>query len=257
MAAVATALAERRSGDVDTGEDGWHGDVRVRALARRPVDPERPRRVGRVAWLVALLLHLVLVVGLRVALRQQPRAPATDQVLRVTLLDEPIAEPALPSPAPSIRPLVTTPARRHRAATALPRSEAPAKQVPPEPDSAPHLFDEGGAAALPRDIVTQLDGMQPRPDFVARRYDPSPLLMPKRPLKVRPNHFAAMWAGSDGKPLSETIWEPLTFVAEFRAPWGGRYACGLILVLFACADIPDKAWNPPQTWAPASVLDER
>ena len=41
-----------------------------------------------------------------------------------------------------------------------------------------------------------------RPDFIARDFSPSPILQPKRPLKVRPNHFAKYWAGPDGKPLS-------------------------------------------------------
>jgi hypothetical protein len=58
-------------------------------------------------------------------------------------------------------------------------------------------------------------------------------------------------------PLHESMWRYVTATKEFVAPWGGHYGCAWILILVACADIPDKPWNPPQTWQPATQLDEQ
>lgn len=251
MAAAAVLAAAADSGESSRFEETWREDVRRRALQRRTHEPGRPGGVRRIAWIAALALHLLLIVVLRIALRRLDGGAPAIEVMRVDLIDAPVAEPALPSPAPLPRPAPLAPTvQRH--------PEVPAERNADRRDEAqPRLFNPDGTVALPPDIDAQIARARRPPDFVPRRYDPSPLLLTRRPLKVRPNHFAAAWAGTDGKPLSQTIWEPLTFVAEFRAPWGGRYACGWILILVACGDIPDKPWNPPQTWRPASVLDEQ
>ena len=118
-------------------------------------------------------------------------------------------------------------------------------------------YNPDASVNLPDDFAEQLDKSRPQPDFIPLRIAPSPLLAAKRPLKVRPNHFAQYWNGTDGMPLHESVWRYVTASKEFVAPWGGHYGCTWILILVACADIPDKAWNPPQTWKPATQLDER
>jgi len=119
------------------------------------------------------------------------------------------------------------------------------------------LFNPDGSAMLPDDIAAQLDRARPQPDFIARRYEPSPILAAKRPIKVRPNHFAQYWAGTDGMPLHQALFRQLTVVKEFTAPWGGKYACAWILIVVACGDVPDKPWTPPVTWKPATEFDEQ
>jgi hypothetical protein len=254
MAAVAVQAAEDGGGEFIRTDECWRDDVRRRALARRSHVPVRPLRVRRLAWLVALALHLLLVVSLRVVLQRPLRAPPAADVLRVDLV-EPAPAEAPVSPPP---PLASVPAPRAPIAQRpQPHAEPEPLSNEPEPRAQPRLFNPDGSVALPSDIDEQLERSRPRPDFIARRIEPSPLLMARRPLKVRPNHFAASWSGTDGQPLSQSIWQPLTFVTEFKAPWGGRYACGWILIFVACGDIPDKPWNPPQGWKPASVLDEQ
>jgi len=250
MTAAAALAAAQSGGESISRTQHWRDDVRRRALARRLLEAERSPRLRRIAWLAALIVHLLLIVALRISLHR-PTAVSTDEVLRVDLIEGPSAPPPA-SPAPSQR--LAAPAPNARRPTPSPTDSEPlAADSTPQP----HLLDPDGNALLPRDIEAQIQRMHPRPDFIPRHFDPSPLLLAQRPLKVRPNHFAASWAGTDGQPLSRSIWQPLTFVTKFTAPWGGRYACGWILILVACGDVPDKPWSAPQTWRPAGVLDER
>ena len=211
-------------------------------------------RLRRVAWMLALALHVALIVALRLALRPAAPIATADDVLRVDWIDVP-AEPALPQPAPLSPHAVVRPMVR-RSARKTPTDERSPMRSEPSPAPEPRLFNPDGTVALPGND-REIERSQPQADFIARRFDPSPLMQIRRPLKLRPNHFAAVWSGSDGKPLDQTIWQPVTFVKEFTAPWGGRYACAWVLVLVACGDIPDKVWVPPQRWKPATELDER
>jgi hypothetical protein len=248
--------SQRDSADADASRDGcmpvadsaWLLDVRLRALARRAHDAPVPSRLQRGIWPVVLLLHLLAVIGLREAMHARP-GMHDDQVLYVDLIAPPPDAPALPEP-----PAMPRAAQTLRAAASSP---APPRAVDATPPAEPRLFNPDGTALVPDDLAAGIARSQPKPDFVPRSYAPSPLLAAKRPLKVRPNHFAAMWAGSDGKSLPDRMWDKVTFVREFRAPWGGRYACAVILILLACGDVPDKPWTPPTTWKPATELDER
>jgi len=234
----------------------WREDVRVRARQRRPHGPEHASSLRRWAWLFAIAVHLTFVVALRHALNAPDSTAADSSVMQVHLIDLPATEAALPEPAP-IPP-------RGAPSHAVTNRQRPAPPPPSPLEPPPVLRDEGqlrlfnpdGSAQLPDDFITQLDRSRPQPDFISRKYEPSPLLQAKRPLKVRPNHFAQYWAGTDGMPLHEAMWRHLTVVKEFTAPWGGRYACAWVLILVACGDVPDKPWNPPTTWKPATEEDE-
>jgi hypothetical protein len=235
----------------------WREDVRVRARQRRPHEAEDAPSLRPWAWLIAIALHLILIVALRHVLHAPDSTPTDSNVMQVHLIDLPPTEPALPEPAqiPSHASSHAATNRQHPE-PALPTSpplEAPSAL---RDEAQLRLFNPDGSAQLPDDFITQLDRSRPQPDFIPRKYEPSPLLQAKRPLKVRPNHFAQYWAGTDGIPLHEAMWQHLTVVKEFTAPWGGRYACAWILILVACGDVPDKAWNPPTTWKPATEEDE-
>jgi hypothetical protein len=234
----------------------WQRDVRLRALLHAPHGPHRLTRLRRWAWFLAILLHVVVVVGLRVALRK-PVPHVRDSVVQVDLVSAPVAEPPLPEPAPLPPPPVAQ-ARPQ----STPRVPRPVPAAPPAAAEGPalselRLFTPDGSANVPDDLAARIDRARPRPDFIAREYLPSPLLQAKRPLKVRPNHFAQYWAGTDGMTAYDAMWRHVTFVKEFRAPWGGRFACAWVLIIVACGDVPEKPWTPPQAWKPATELDER
>ena len=111
------------------------------------------------------------------------------------------------------------------------------------PEAAPefHAYNPDGSVDIPGDLAAQLDNAAPRADFIPLKVVPSAMLNPRRPLKVRPNHFAQSWNGTDGMPLHEAMWRSVTLTKEFVAPWGGHYGCAWILILVACADIPPSA----------------
>lgn len=232
-------------------------DVRVRALARTEHAPLRVPRARRWACFLTIVLHVAIVAGLRIALRTPP-VVSDQSVVQVDLIAAPKPAPPLPEPAPLPRAIART-TRHQPAAAAVPEAAAvapapvPEAAAPPEP----RLFDREGSALVPGDLVEQMDRARPKPDFIAHDPVPSPLLQPRRPLKLRPNHFAQYWAGTDGMSAGKAMWRHVTFVKEFTAPWGGHYACAWILVVVACGDVPDKPWIPPQTWKPATELDER
>jgi len=245
--------------DAELDAAAWQRDVRLRALDRAPHEPDRPSRLHRWAWLAALAVHILVVVGLRIALQERAAAPADANVVHVDLIDAPSAPP-LPEPIARSAPPATHPRAAPIAAAPM-RHEVPTPAAVPNETEVPavdqlRVFNPDGSATVPDDLAARIDRAKPRPDFVARDYSPSPILQTKRPLKVRPNHFAKVWAGTDGKPLHETIFDSVAMVKEFTAPWGGRYGCAWILIIVACADIPDKPWNPPTTWKPATEQDE-
>jgi hypothetical protein len=237
----------------------WRDGVRACALTRPTHAPGLPPGWRRWGWLLALALHLVILIGLRSALREQPVAPEAT-VVSVELIDSP-AEPPMPEPAPLT--LHSAPPTRiaPRPAIAPPRPPiARSPAAPPVTSEAQpefHAYNPDGSLDIPDDLAAQLDAAEPRPDFIPLKVTPSPILNPRRPLKVRPNHFAQYWSGTDGMPLHESMWRYVTATKEFVAPWGGHYGCTWVLILVACADIPDKPWSPPQTWQPATQLDEQ
>jgi len=251
----AGAAAQADADDSASEAAAWQRDVRVRALERRPHELQFSSRLRRWAWIVALLVHVGLVIGLRIFLHQPKVASATDSnVIEVNLLSSPVAAPPVPPP-PSPPPRGGHVRQRPpvvQAAPAVPPA-AIEQQIEPEP----RLFNQDGSASVPDDLAAQIDRARPKADFIPRQYAPSPLLALRRPLKVRPNHFARYWDGTDGMPLHDRMWKHVTFVKEFTAPWGGRYACAWVLIIVACGDIPVKPWIPPQTWKPATELDER
>ena len=276
MAAARGAREEEGAAPESTADARWAHDVRIRALARREHVPGDARRWRRGAWIIALVLHVVLIPALW-RLSPLPIAPGAEQAIIVDLIEAPPAVP--PEPEPPVRVRVRTPqARAHSHASseapAMPSAApAPLEYAPPEyapiealpresapiePAAEPRLFAPDGTALLPDDLASQIDREQrQKRGFIAAEPTASPLFARKRPLKVRPNHFAQYWDGTDGMPLHDRIWRYVTATHEFTAPWGGRWQCAYVLIIVACADVPDKPWIPPQTWKPATELDEQ
>jgi hypothetical protein len=237
----------------------WRDAVRGYALARAAHAGALPQRWRRWGWLLAVALHVLILVGVRSNLREQQRAPEAI-VISVQLIDAP-AQPPLPEPAPALlhdAPPMSAAPRPSKAPLRPPIARSPAPPlVAPEAPPEFHAYNRDGSVDIPADLAAQLDNAQPRADFIPLKVAPSPILNPRRPLKIRPNHFAQYWNGTDGMPLHESIWRYVTATKEFVTPWGGHYGCAWILILVACADIPDKPWNPPQKWQPATELDEQ
>jgi len=260
-ALLAHAVPEDAGYDEDDLQSAgaWQDGVREHALGRPGHAAMLPRQWRRWGWLLALALHLLILIGFRSTLRDQ-RAPETS-VISVELLDAPAPQPPMPEPAlpahAGVAPMANASPQRPSLA---PRSARASRQSAPPPAALEpefHAYNPDGSVDIPDDLAAQLDNAQPRADFVPLKVAPSPMLNPRRPLKVRPNHFAQFWNGTDGMPLHESMWRHVTATKEFVAPWGGHYGCAWILILVACADIPDKPWNPPQKWQPATELDEQ
>lgn len=258
MPLLAYAVPDDDEADELQSAAAWREAVREYALTRPEHAPAWPRDWRRWAWLCVLVLHVLLFLALHVMPPALPsHAPEAD-VVNVELIDAPLAEPELPQPEslpsrsePS--PRVPSPvARVHR----QPRTQPAQPPVADESTPEFHAYNRDGSVDIPADLTAQLDAAQPRPNFIPLKVAPSPILNPRRALKLRPNHFAQYWNGTDGMPLHESMWRYVTATKEFVAPWGGHYGCTWILILVACADIPDKPWNPPQKWQPATQLDE-
>ena len=237
----------------------WRDGVREYALSRPGHAAMLPQRWRRLGLLLALALHLLLLIGYRSTLRDQQRVPETT-VISVELIDAPL-EPPMPQPAlPSLHDAASMPSASRPSTAPRRQPRVGATPSPPAALDAPpefRAYNPDGSIDIPDDLAAQLDNAQPRADFIPLKIVPSPILNPRRALKVRPNHFAQYWSGTDGMPLHESMWRYVTATKEFVTPWGGHYGCTWILILVACADIPDKPWNPPQKWQPAAQLDEQ
>ncbi|HEY8011026.1 MAG TPA: hypothetical protein VIE67_08520 [Rudaea sp.] len=252
--------------------DAWHSDVRRRALKRAAAPPHRlPRPLWIGALAAALLLHLLLGLWLRDLMRPQV-VEDRDRIL-VTLIDALPPEPPLPvapprAAAPSTsaaRPQAAAPARNGaiapRAQSTLPVHDAAAvttQSTQPAPQF--RAYNPDGSLNVPKDLVEQIDAMRPKPNFIAKSIAPSPIMLPHRPLKIRPNHFDQYWRGSGWTLLddvSQFVDDNLVKKKIFTDSSGGQYECVWALIIVTCMDVPRKAWEPPpEKWKPASVLDE-
>ena len=257
---------------VDVG--AWQWRVRRRALKRVAAPSYRlPRPLWIGVLVAALLLHLLLGLWLRDLMRPQI-VEDRDRIL-VTLIDAPSPEPPLPEPvappramAPNTsgaRPQAIAPTRSEtiaaRAQATLPAHDAAAvttQSTQPAPQF--RTYNPDGSLNVPKDLVEQIDAMRPKPNFIAKSIAPSPIMLPHRPLKIRPNHFDQYWRGEGWTLLhdvSQFVDDNLVKKKIFTDSSGGQYECVWALIIVTCMDIPRKAWEPPpEKWKPASVLDE-
>lgn len=243
--------------------DAWLAALRERALAHaRARPPASPRALKLGALALAVLAHLLFALWLRDLMRMPP---ATDNDrIAVTLIDAPPPEPALPEP-PLPLPRVPAPvaARSILSARAAPAPDA----TPSAPPPSLHLYNPDGSIALPpatNDALT----VRVAPDaFIAQSTAPSLLMLPHRPLKIRPNHFAGVWKSGKSVELfdrlNELIDEHLTVKKEMTTPWGSKVKCqATYLFVIAVAGCgwgfpPPPGGRPTEHWKPATELDEQ
>lgn len=265
MASTARSVAPLCVDDdpaTETELAAWRWDVRLRAsgrLRRVPPPPLRPLRI--LALVIVLLVHALLVLGLRVAMRKPEFAKVI--AVQVRLIEE-AAEPALPQPAPLPprgRPALAPPAPprvvRPPAQVATPASPPTAVEAP-----APlHIYNADGSIDLPHE--------SPRSDSMSATFQTPPpaaeamqIMRHQRPLKVRPNHFAGSFrpAGS-GSVLKDFVDDHLTAKQEFVLPWGTHVACQEVFLFLAAGGgcgwfTPYRYYVPTEKWKPASTLDE-
>ena len=99
---ASNAYADDAASEDDQALGGreWQTSVRARALARWSAPRWwAHRRLRRIAWLIALVLHAALIVGLRYALQNAGGPPSADaSVMHVDMIEPPLREPDLPEP---------------------------------------------------------------------------------------------------------------------------------------------------------------
>jgi hypothetical protein len=231
----------------------WRDAVRVRALARPIHDASRPPRAIRWALLAAIVVHLLILLGLREAMRPPP--VNVEQNIRVELIDLAPPEPAPPQPPP----IPAKQAIAHVAPAPVRRTTAPMPVKTPEPEEAEsiHIFNLQGDVDIPKDLAEQIDNAKPKPSFIAKTIAPSPILNPPRALRVRPNHFSKQWVDNEG--LAGLV-NQLTTSKEFTTPWGTKVECGVsfLMLMGGCGwYTPSPYYVPVEKWKPATELDER
>lgn len=240
----------------------WRWDVRLRAagrLRRVPMPPLRPLRI--LALVIVLLVHALLILGLRVAMRKPEFATVIP--VQVRLIQE-YAEPTLPQPAP-LPPRVQTslsppaPPRVFRPPAQFATPAAPPAAVEPPPL---HIYNPDGSIDLPRDVTPPKDGMSATFQTPPPAPEAMQIMRHQRPLKVRPNHFAGNWRPpGSGSVLKDFVADHLTFKQEFVLPWGTHVECEEVFLLLAAGGgcgwyTPYRYYVPTEKWKPASTLDE-
>ncbi|MBS0581691.1 MAG: hypothetical protein JSS42_01155 [Proteobacteria bacterium] len=249
-------------------EDGSE-DVRARALAHaRAREPRGPRAPRIVAISATILLHLLAALCLYLLMRPHPMLD--EGRIEVRLLDAAPAEPALPEPPPPTRPppLVPTAPAVQRAPVAAETPARPSVAPPVESMAQPHIFKADGSIDIPAEVADRSDAGQ-LPHFIPESTAPSPLMTLKRPVKIRPNHFASAWKAPENENLlgavlrktAEFVDKNLSAEKEFDTPLGKIKCKAAFMIVMAgggCADVPPRPYEPPaRKWKPATVLDEK
>lgn len=233
-------------------------------------EAQTPDRIVRIALIAAVVLHLLLAVALHDAMR--PAAVDEEPGMLVRILDAPPVEPPLPEPEAAVRQASREPVAP-RAEPALPRVSTLPVPVPQAEEPAPrdlsslHIYKADGSIDLPKDIAA---APEPKPNFIGRSVEPSSLMTLKRPVKIRPNHFAGAWKAPQNENLlgatlrktSEFIDENLSVEKEFTLPWGAKVKCKASFMFVMAAGgcgwgYGPKPYEPEQRWKPATVFDEK
>jgi hypothetical protein len=265
---------------VSARAEAWTNTVRQRALLRsRKPPPKLPRPVFYAALLIGLMAHVVLFVGLYFAMRPQPIVEA--DVMHVEWLDAPAAEAALPEPEPKpIAEQPPIPASTPQPATRVVNSQVPRPAAKPlrgsaataQPDAAGaseapayRAYNPDGSLNIPKDLADQIDAAKPQPNFIVQSTAPSPIMEPRRLLKIRPNHFAKNWVHARNENLLSAalsklndLTEAMTVKKDFTTPYGNTVSCRWIIVIAGCSwgGPPPPGGHPTEKWKPATVLDE-
>lgn len=219
------------------------------ALLREMRGRQPPRERGRLgaALVIAILLHILLILVLRVIMRPQylPPAPAVyGQPISVSLYESPY-QPVAAQPVPEINlpPLRTRESspRRVRIQSRAPNSmTATIGETQP---SAPHLYGRNGQALLPPppSAVATSDYAAPVPK--------SPALMKHTtPVPYHSTRFNNDWA-PDGESLGSKAFrkavDATTVEKTVHLPGGIKLHCGASLLLIAVGGVGCSGDTPP------------
>ena len=252
-----------------TGNDllAWRGEIRDRALELRAGRPaESPRSVRVVAFALALILHVAGLLALRDAMRLPPQPKQT--VINVILLTTRprLAPPTAPQPPPlPTREAIEAAPENHGYLNKVSKPPVAARTMSSRSrrsfdHSTPRLrlFKLNGEINIPDDLLTTIDKSHHSNRFRTMPRATSSIMRHKRPLKVRPNYFAAYWTGDDELSLSQAMWRHLTLQNTFKMPWGSRIRCTWLLTVLKCTGIADNDWaKPMKPWKPAGILDAK
>jgi len=257
LKAAAGAVALNDEDAVDHELGAWREEIRRHSLAGLTRRAPKPPRIVRIGALVLLLLvHAVLLIGLRDAMR--PKFTPDESAIEVLLIDA--LQPEPPPPVPESAPRRVMPQANMPKPMASQIDAAPTPSPEPEPDpSAPNyrVFNTDGSLIIPPDTANQTGNPALQASFIPQSTASSPIMRHRRPLKVRPNHFAQNWrAAPDETLLGAFVREHLTADTQFMTPWGTLVKCGVVVFLGGCTWGPPPGWKPAQTWRPASALDE-
>jgi hypothetical protein len=254
-----SAGAQNDEDAVDQELAAWREEIRRHALAeltRRPAKPPRILRIG--ALVLLLLVHAVLLIGLRDAMRHGIAADET--AIQVSWIDLAQPEPPLPQPPPQPAAAPQLAPSPRQASVPLAAMIAPSVESSVTAEPAFRAYNPDGSLNIPSDLAQHVARAQPAPSFRAALIETSPAMRHQRPLKVRPNHFAPAWV-SEGSPINDFVMRHLSAEKEFRTPWGSKIVCQgvtvFVMMIGGCAwGFPPPHWSPTQSWKPASVLDE-
>lgn len=258
-------IGDRGSDDTETNDSAeqWLAATRERALRHAHQRPPRawPRGWKWFAVTIAVLAHVLLALWLRHLMHAPPAFD--DGRIEVRLIDAPAPEPELPVPPVVVRPQAPVASLAPRA------SKAPAAPAPAAPQETPSgiqqlsLYNIDGSIIVPPETKSAVAESA----FIPKSTAPSALMLPHRPLKIRPNHFAGVW--KSGKSidlfdrLNELIDDHLTAKKEMTTPWGSKIKCeAKYLFIIAVAGCgwgfpPPPGGRPTEHWKPATELDEQ
>jgi hypothetical protein len=262
-------------------------DLQDRAFLRevRWREDERAPRHMRVAWLVAVAVHLVFVWLLRDAMRVRevpPPVREVESVLEISFLEPSPLPPAVREP-PRVLAEANTPVvvGAAIAATAAPKVETPVAAVaahtravapsvpvarlgdkpmqavfiPAGPESSQlKLFDHNGGLKLSQEVV-DASSAKPQRQFEAQLPDMPAFMTRKPPVRYRPTLFEPLWKPRDENIVAEWL-RNQTRERTFRTPWGTRIECAWLLNIGGCAFgiPPTPLANAPR--GPGEVYEE-
>lgn len=203
------------------------GHAMLREMGWR--QPPRERFRFSLALLLALLLHVAALIGLRLGMRPHPLPPVPERPVEV--IDVRLIEPLPPAPPAEVPPIEVPPAPR--IPQRPPRATTP-KSPPPQPPTTlsatppPKLFDAQGQPLVPTQPATG-----PAPEYQARSFDAPKLMQHDSPVKYKSTRFEQDWAPRDESLLGEAVRKTTMEKRLIKLPGGYAVKCALVPLALA------------------------
>jgi len=226
---------------------------------RRARQQQAPARPPRLVWVVVGLLHLLFVLGLRLAMTPppplEPMQRGGDQVMEVRFLPPDAVDPIPSPPPPQSAPLPFPATRVADALREVPSVVVEVERVPapgPAPAGDPvaqaeprlKLFNPDGSMHLSQETVK---AAEPAAPLYRTREVVMPHFMRRRsPIAYAPTRFESSWVPRDETMVGE-FFRKAVVEKTFKTPWGTRISCTWIIVLGGCSfgSAPTALANAP------------